>query len=83
MMQTQTNFCLCFTKINIKLFSGAPKVPLISQVSLSPKIKKSFLGVSVWDYQPLKYYTFLAKSPLKLNELFQSNATPEPNQTIP
>ena len=47
MMQTQTKFCLCFTKINIKLFSGAPKVPLISQVSLSPKIKKSFLGVSV------------------------------------
>ena len=56
MMQAQTKFCLCFTKINIKLFSGAPKVPLISQVSLSPKIKNSFLGVSVWDYQPQILY---------------------------
>ena len=46
-MQTQGKFCLCFTKIKSNFFSCAPKLPLIPKVSLSPKIKKSFLSLSV------------------------------------
>ena len=33
-MSTQTKFCVSFSKINIKLFSGYPKLPLIPKVCL-------------------------------------------------
>ena len=42
-VQTQAKFCLYFIKTNTKLISGAPKFPLIPEVSPSPKIKKLFL----------------------------------------
>ena len=45
-MQTKTRFCVCFTKINTKLFSGEPKLPLIPKVGSSPNIKKLFLRLS-------------------------------------
>ena len=44
-MQTQTKFCLCFTKLN--LFSYAPKLPLIPKVRPSPNIKNLSLRLSV------------------------------------
>ena len=46
-MQTQVKFGLCLTKIDTKLFSGAPKLPLMAKVSASPKIKKLVLRLSV------------------------------------
>ena len=78
-MQPQTKLCLCFTKINVNFFSGAPKVPLIPIVSPSPKIKKSFLRLSVSDDELLatpSFITFLARSSLKPHEPFPSNAIP-------
>ena len=45
-MYTQAKFRVCYTKINTKLFSGAPKLPLIPKVSPSPKTKKLFLRLS-------------------------------------
>ena len=39
-MQTQAKFCVCFTLINTKLFSVAPKLPLIPKVSPSCNTKK-------------------------------------------
>ena len=62
-MQTQEKFCLCFIKTNISFFSGATKLPLIPKVSPSPKIKKSFLRLSVWGDELLsfpKIITFLS-----------------------
>ena len=46
MMKSQTKVCVCFTKINIKLISGAPKVQLIQQVAPLTNIKKSLLRLS-------------------------------------
>ena len=43
MMQTQTTFCVCFTKINAKVFSGEPNLQLIPKVGPSPGTKKLFL----------------------------------------
>ena len=76
-MKTQAKLCLCFTKINKIFFSGAPKLPLMPKVSLSPKIKKSFLRLSVRDDELLStpnIIIFPAKSSLKLHEPFPSNA---------
>ena len=78
-MQTQIKFCLCFTKVNIKLFSGTPMLPLISSVDPSPNTKKLFLQISVWDDELLskpKITTFLAKSLTKVHEPAPSNAIP-------
>ena len=47
-MKTQETFCLCFTKMTLNFFSGAPKLRLIPKVSPSPKIKKLvFLIISM------------------------------------
>ena len=46
-VQNREKFCLCFTKINTKSFSGSPKLPLIPKVSPSLNIKKLFLRLSV------------------------------------
>ena len=51
-MQTKAKFYLIFTKINIDFFSGAPKLTLIPKASTSPKIKKTFLRMSVRDDKP-------------------------------
>ena len=80
-MQTQTKFCVCFTKTNIKLFSGAPKLLLIIKVGPSPNIKKLFLRLSEWHDELLltpKIITFLAKSSTKLHEPAISNIIPYP-----
>ena len=45
-MEAQAKFCVCFTKINSKLFSGKPKLPLIPKVGPSPNTKKLFLRLS-------------------------------------
>ena len=42
-MQTQTNFCVRITKVNIKLFPGDPKLPLIPKFGPSPIINKLLL----------------------------------------
>ena len=42
-MQTQEKFCICFTKINLNIFSGEPKFPLIPKVGPSPRTEKLFL----------------------------------------
>ena len=41
-MQNQAKFCLCFSKINPKLFFVAPNILLISKVSPSLKTKNNF-----------------------------------------
>ena len=67
-MQTQTEFCLCFTKINTK-FYAIPILPLISSVGSSPNTKKLFLRLSVCDDELLsisKFLSFLAESLAKL-----------------
>ena len=46
-MQIQTKLCHCFTKINIRFFSGSPKLPLVLKLSPSPEITKSCLRLSV------------------------------------
>ena len=43
LMSTQTKFCVRFSEININLFSGAPKLPLIPKAGPSPNTKKLFL----------------------------------------
>ena len=45
-MYTEAKFCVCFTKINTKFFSGTPKLPLIPKVSPSANTKKLFLRLS-------------------------------------
>ena len=46
-MQIQAKFCVCFIKIDAKLFfSGEPKPPLIPKIGHSPNIKKLFLRLS-------------------------------------
>ena len=42
-METQAQFCVYCCKINTKLFSGEPKLPLIPRVRTSPNISKIFL----------------------------------------
>ena len=39
---TQAKFCICFTKINTKLFSDAPVLSLIPSVGPSPNTTKLF-----------------------------------------
>ena len=81
MIQTQAIFCVCFTNTNINFFSGAPKLPLIPKVSVLPKIKKSFLRLPVRNDKLLstsKARKFQAKSSLRLQEPFPSNAVPYP-----
>ena len=79
-MQTPATFCLCFTEINTKLFSGPPKLPLIQKVSPLVKIKKSFLRLSVWDDEPLpspKITTFLTESLPNFDQMMlHSHCTP-------
>ena len=56
-MQTQTELCICFSKIE------EPKLLLIGKVGPSSKIKKIFLQLSTWDgdlLSTLKVITFLA-----------------------
>ena len=42
-MNTQAKFCVWFTNIKSKLFSGEPKLPLISKVGHPHSTKKIFL----------------------------------------
>ena len=41
-MQTEAKFCFGFNQNNINFFSAAQKLPLITKVSPSLKLKKSF-----------------------------------------
>ena len=64
-MQSQTKFCVCFSKINTKFFSDESNFPLLPKVEYSPNIKKLFLRLSEWDDELLptpKTITFLAVS---------------------
>ena len=69
-IETQAEFCVCFPKINSKLCSGKPKLPLIPKVGSSTNTKKLFLWLSAWDDELLsapKIITFLAVSLPKLD----------------
>ena len=71
-------FCVCFSKANTKLFSGAAKLPLIPWVGPSLNIEKLFVWLSEWDDELLstpKIITFLAKSLSKLHKAALSNVT--------
>ena len=60
-------------------FSGEWNLALIPEFDPLPYFKKSFLRLSVWDYELLstaKITTFLAKSLPKFHE-------PAPSNTIP
>ena len=66
-------------KLILNFFSGAPKLPLILNVSLSHDIKKLFLRLSVWDDELLstpKIITFLAYTLPKFHSPFSPNASP-------
>ena len=52
-MQSQSKLCVCFIKLILSIYSGAPKLPLISKVSHSPNTKKLFLRLSAWDNELL------------------------------
>ena len=41
-IQNHAKFYLCFTKINLNFFSGAPKLPLIPKYLLHLKLKNHF-----------------------------------------
>ena len=85
-MQTQTQFRLCFPKINI-IFFWCTKASINTESKIknlpktSPKIKNSFfeiISMRWWTelLSILNIIPFLAKSSLKLHEPFPSNATP-------
>ena len=57
-MQTQPKFCLCFTKVNIKILSATLMLPLISSVDPSPNTKKLFLQISICS---IKCYSIATK----------------------
>ena len=45
-MQSQTKFCVCFSKINTRFFSDESNFPLLPKNEYSPNIKKLFLRLS-------------------------------------
>ena len=75
-MNTQAKFCVWFTNIKSKPFSGEQKLPLISKVGHSHSTKKLFLWLSAWDNELLstpKTIAFMAVPLSKLHEPALSN----------
>ena len=48
-MQTQAKCCVCFTKVNAKIFSAEPKLTLIPKREPSLSTIKLFLWLSAWS----------------------------------
>ena len=71
------NFVFDSLKLIPNLFSGAPKLPLISKESPSPNTKKLCLRMPVWDDELLlipKIIKFLAQSLPNFYSLLPLNA---------
>ena len=52
-LKTQAKVCLCLTKINIKAFSGPPKIQLIQKYLLHLTLKNNFYD---YQYEMIKHY---------------------------
>ena len=75
--QHKQNFVFALLKLILNFFSSLPKFPLIPKVSPSPKIKKLFLWLPVWDDElstTPTITTFLAKPLPKFHSHSPSNA---------
>ena len=78
-MQTQANFCLCFTKINTKPFFGCAKASVKTKsISFTQNYKIIFLIISMRAelFSTPKIQPFLTKPSPKVYESFPSNAIP-------
>ena len=78
-MQIQPKLFLYFTKINTKLFSVGPKIPLIPKVSPSPKIKKTFFLIISMRWCIIintKNYIIHFKVIIKTAQTFSSDVIP-------